>query len=360
MLTELLLSMVDRFSWLNVFNYLTFRGICGVLTSLILGIALGPKLIQLLRRFQIGQVIREDDVPFHADKSGTPTMGGLLIIFCVTLSTLLWADLSSRLVWIALGTLFAFAAIGFADDYLKIRRQSSKGLSARQKISLQTLAALAVAVVLYQTSSDPSHTDYIVPVLKDVVIAAGIWFVPITALILVSASNAVNLTDGLDGLATMPIVMIAAGFAVFCYVTGHAQFASYLAIPYVEGAGELLIFCTGLIGGGLAFLFYNCHPAQMFMGDVGALSLGGAIGVVAVMVRQEVVLVVMCGIFVIETMSVILQVASYKLVGRRLWLMSPIHHHFELKGWTESKIVVRFWILSLVFVLAGLVTLKIR
>ncbi len=360
MLTDLFLSLVDRISWLNVFSYLTFRGICSVLTALAIGIMLGPKIIRLLEQFQIGQVIREDDVPFHANKSGTPTMGGLLILFCVAVSTLLWADLGSRFVWIVMTTLFLFAAIGFTDDYLKIRHQNSKGLSARQKFGLQTAAGLIIAVVVHQTSTAPIQTDYIVPVLKDVVFAAGLLFVPITALVLVSASNAVNLTDGLDGLATLPIVMIAAGFAIFSYVTGHAQFASYLAIPYIEGAGELVIVCAGLVGGGLAFLFYNCYPAQIFMGDVGALSLGAVIGIIAVMVRQEIVLFIMCGIFVIETMSVILQVASYKLLGRRVWLMSPIHHHFELKGWPESKIVVRFWIFSLVFVLAGLATLKIR
>ncbi len=360
MLTALFLSLVDQFSWLNVFSYLTFRGMCSVITALVLGVVLGPRLIKLLTKHQIGQVIREDDVPLHISKGGTPTMGGLLILLCVTVSTLLWANLESRFVWIALGTLFAFAAIGFADDYLKIKRKHNRGLTARQKFLLQFMTGFAVAGILYATTADPQQNYYIVPVFKDLVLDFGIWFIPVTALVLVSASNGVNLTDGLDGLATMPIVMIAAGFAVFSYVTGHFEFSNYLAIPYIEGTGELVVFCSGLIGGGLAFLFYNCHPAQIFMGDVGALSLGAVIGVVAVMVRQEVVLFIMCGIFVIETMSVILQVASFKLFGRRVWLMSPIHHHFELKGWHESKIVVRFWILSLVFVIAGLATLKIR
>jgi len=360
MLTELFLSLVDRFTWLNVFGYLTFRGICSVITALLIGMLAGPRIIDLLQRLSVGQVIREDDVPFHAGKSGIPTMGGLLILLCVTVSTLLWADLGSRLIWIVIGTFVVFAAIGFVDDYLKIKRRNSKGLIPSRKLALQVIAGLGVGFVLYLTSTTDAQLEYIVPVVKDVVVSAGIWFIPITALILVSASNGVNLTDGLDGLAIMPIVMIAAGFAVFCYLTGHAEFSRYLQIPYIEGAGELVVFCGSLVGGGLAFLYFNCHPAQMFMGDVGAISLGAVIAVVAVIVRQEVVLFIMCGVFVIETMSVILQVASYKLLGRRVWLMSPIHHHFELKGWQESKIVVRFWILSLIFVLIGLATLKIR
>lgn len=360
MLTALLLSLVDQYGWLNVFSYLTFRGILAVLTALALGIALGPYCIRLLQRHQCGQIIREDDVPFHKDKAGTPTMGGALICFTLTVSTLLWADLMSPYIWLVLGTCLTFAAIGFIDDYLKIRRQNSHGLRARQKILLQTVAALCVAIALGQIMT-PAEQLYIVPFAKDVAINAGVLFIPLTALVLVAASNGVNLADGLDGLAIMPIVMIAAGFAIFSYATGHVEFSQYLQIPHIEGAGELVIFCTALVGSALAFLFFNCHPASLFLGDLGSLSLGATIGIVAVVVRQEVVLFIMSGIFVVETLSVMMQVVSYQMFGKRIWLMAPIHHHYELKfKMPEQKLVVRFWIVSLMFVLAGLATLKIR
>lgn len=360
MLTALFLSLADQFSVFNIFRYLTFRGICGILTALWIGIALGGWLIRKLQKWEIGQVIREDDVPFHSKKKGTPTMGGLLVVVAVTISTLLWADLSTRFVWITIAAVLAFAAIGFADDYLKLKRGNSIGLTPIQKITGQILAALLVSGVLYQTATTPAETAYILPFFKDVSLLLGLWFIPITIFVMVGTSNAVNLTDGLDGLAIMPVVLVAGGLGIFAYCTGHIQFSEYLAIPHVTGAGELVVFCAALVGAGLAFLYFNCYPAQIFMGDVGSMSLGAALAVVAVIVRQEVVFLVMSGIFVLETVSVIMQVISFKLLGRRVWLMSPLHHHFELKGWPEPRITVRFWIGALVLVLAGLATLKIR
>ena len=360
MLTAFFLSLADDFSVFNVFRYLTFRGVCGVLTALGIGIASGPWIIRKLQELNIGQVVREDDVPFHSPKKGTPTMGGLLIVISITISTLLWADLSTRFVWIALAAVIAFALIGMVDDYLKLKRGNSVGLTVRQKFLSQTLAAFLVATILYQTAAAPQEVAYIVPFFKDVSLALGLWFIPISMLVLVGTSNAVNLTDGLDGLAIMPVVLVAGGLAIYAYSTGHAQFSDYLSIPFVEGAGELLVFCASLVGAGLAFLYFNCYPAQIFMGDIGSMSLGAAVAVVAVIVRQEIVFIIMSGIFVLETVSVIMQVVSFNLFGKRVWLMSPLHHHFELKGWPEPRITVRFWIGALVLVLVGLATLKIR
>ena len=360
MLTKLLLSMSDQFSWLNVFAYLTMRGICAVLTALWLGLYLGPRLIRALRNGKIGQIVREDDVPFHSGKKGTPTMGGVLILFCVLTSTVLWMELDNTAVWIALAAFVVYGLIGFGDDWLKLKHNNSKGLSVRKKLILQTLAGLLVGALMYAVAVEPAQTNYIIPFLKEISIDVGIWFIPLTALVLVSTSNAVNLTDGLDGLAIMPIILIAGGLAIFSYASGHVEFSRYLAIPYIEGVGEIVIFCCSLIGAGLAFLAFNCYPAQIFMGDVGSMSLGAAVAIIAVLVRQEIVLFLMGGLFVLETISVITQVLSYKYLKRRIWLMSPLHHHFELKGWHESTITVRFWILSFIFVLAGLSTLKLR
>ncbi len=361
MLADLLLNFSDEISWLNVFRYLTFRGVLAVLTSLSIGVVAFLIVIPKLRAMSIGEVVREDDVPLHTSKGGTPTMGGVVILSAVAFSTLLWVDLHNRFVWFALLSCIAYGLIGFIDDWRKLRQQrSGAGLSVRSKLLLQSLVAAVIAIILYVTADSAAQTTLLVPVFKDTLIQLGIWFVPFTMLVLVGTSNAVNLTDGLDGLAIMPIVLVAGGLGIFSYATGHAVFADYLAIPFVEGAGELVIFCASLVGAGLAFLVYNCYPAQIFMGDTGSMGLGAAVAIVAVLIRQELVLFIMGGLFVIEAISVISQVASFKLLGRRVWLMSPLHHHFEQKGWPEPRITVRFWVFSLVMVLAGLATLKVR
>lgn len=361
MLAQLLLSYSDQLSWLNVFRYLTFRGVLAVLTSLVIGVVAFLYVIPKLREMAIGEVVRDDDVPLHTPKRGTPTMGGVVILFAVSLSTLLWVDISNRYVWIALLSCIAFGLIGFFDDWRKFKQQrSGAGLSVRKKLLFQSVLAAFIAIVLYTTAESVTQTTLLLPFFKDALIQMGIWFVPFTMLVMVGTSNAVNLTDGLDGLAIMPIVLVAGGLGIFSYATGHAVFSEYLAIPFVEGAGELVIFCGSLVGAGLAFLVYNCYPAQIFMGDTGSMGLGAAVAIVAVLVRQEMVLFIMGGLFVIEAVSVITQVASYKLLGRRVWLMSPLHHHFEQKGWPEPRITVRFWIFSLVMVLVGLATLKVR
>lgn len=344
----------------NVFQYLTLRGILGVLTALFIALLVGPFMIRRLSRYQIGQQIREDGPQSHLSKAGTPTMGGALILVAIAVATLLWADPRNRYVWIVLGVTLAFGAIGWVDDYRKLILRNSKGLSARSKYFWQSCAGLAAALLLYYTAQTPVETQLLVPFFKNVALELGWLFVPLTYLVIVGSSNAVNLTDGLDGLAIVPTVMVAGALAVFCYVSGNWIFAEYLGIPFVPGVGEVLVFCGALVGAGLGFLWFNAYPAQVFMGDVGALALGAALGVIAVTVRQELVLVVMGGIFVMETVSVILQVASFKLTGRRIFRMAPLHHHFELKGWPEPRVIVRFWIITIVLVLAGLATLKLR
>ena len=363
MLAQLFISLADEFTWLNIFRYVTFRGILAVLTALGLGVVIFPYAIQKLKQYSIGEVTRDDDVPMHSDKGGTPTMGGVILIFSITVAMLLWADLSSRFVWVALLGLIGFGLIGFYDDWIKlnsVRNGTRRGISAKTKLVLQIAVATGIALMLYMTATTPAETTYIIPILKNVSLDIGFWFIPVTVLVIVATSNATNLTDGLDGLAILPIVMVAGGLAVFSYAAGHAVFSEYLAIPFIEGASELAIFCGSIVGGGLAFLAFNCHPAQVFMGDVGALALGTAIAIVAVAVRQEVILFVMGGLFVLEAVSVISQVISFKLTGRRIWLMSPLHHHLELKQWPETRITVRLWIVSFVLVLTGLATLKIR
>jgi phospho-N-acetylmuramoyl-pentapeptide-transferase len=317
-------------------------------------------LIERLTRRQLGQQIRSDGPQSHLSKAGTPTMGGALILLCISLSTLFWADLSNRYIWIVLVTTLLFGLVGWMDDYLKIYRRSSNGLSARQKYLGQSIVGLVAALALYLTAQVPAETTLIVPFFKGVAWSMGWLFVPFTYFVIVGTSNAVNLTDGLDGLAIMPTVLVAAGLGVFAYVGGHAQFAPYLGIPHVPGAGEMLIFCAAIGGAGLAFLWFNTYPAMVFMGDVGALALGAALGTVAVVVRQEIVLGIMGAVFVMETVSVILQVASFKLTGRRIFRMAPIHHHFELMGWPEPRVIVRFWIITVILVLIGLSTLKLR
>lgn len=344
-----------------VFQYLTLRSILGVVTALSIALLVGPAMIRRLTIQKVGQQIRIDGPESHLAKAGTPTMGGALILVAVAVATILWSDLGNRFVWIVLLTTLAFGAVGAWDDYLKLRYGSSRGLGARVKLGWQTLFAIAAALVILFTAQSPVETTFFVPVFKDVQIHLAWWlFVPLVWLVVVGASNAVNLTDGLDGLAIMPAVLVAGALGVFAYAAGHAVFAGYLGIPAVPGAGELVVFSGALVGAGLGFLWFNAYPAQVFMGDVGALALGAALGMLAILSRQEVVLLIMGGIFVIETVSVMLQVASYKLTGRRMFRMAPIHHHFELKGWPEPRVIVRFWILTVVFVLIGLATLKIR
>ena len=347
-------------SGFNVFQYLTLRAILGVLTALAISLLLGPYMIRRLVRHQIGQQVRDDGPESHLSKSGTPTMGGALILAAVIISTLLWADLENRYTWVVLVTTFLFGAIGWVDDYRKVALKNSKGLSARAKYSWQSIGALAVGGFLFATAQVPAETQLIVPFFKEIAIDLGWLFIPLTYFVIVGSSNAVNLTDGLDGLAIMPTVMVAGGLAIFAYLSGHATFSQYLSIPFVPGVGEVVVFCGALVGAGLGFLWFNTYPAQVFMGDVGALALGAALGVVAVSVRQELVLVIMGGVFVMETVSVILQVGSYKLTGRRIFRMAPLHHHFELKGWPEPRVIVRFWIITVILVLVGLATLKIR
>ncbi len=350
----------DFYSAFNVFNYITLRAILSALTALALSLWLGPRLIRSLTEKQIGQTIRKDGPQSHLSKAGTPTMGGLLILMAVAAATLLWADWHNRYVWIVLGVLIAYGFIGWIDDYRKLVLKDSRGLPARWKYLLQSLFGAAAAVLLYTTADTPAATALYVPFFKTVAIPLGAAFMVVAYFWIVGFSNAVNLTDGLDGLAIMPTVLVAGALGIFAYASGHAEFAKYLGIPRIPGAGELTIVCAALAGAGLGFLWFNTYPAQVFMGDIGALAVGAVLGTIAVIVRQELVLVIMGGIFVLETLSVILQVASFKLTGKRIFRMAPLHHHFELKGWPEPRVIVRLWIISVVLVLIGLATLKVR
>jgi phospho-N-acetylmuramoyl-pentapeptide-transferase len=357
-LTQLL---QDDISGLRVFNYLTFRAVLGILTALAFCFAFGPWLIERLYRFKFGQPVRDDGPQSHLKKTGTPTMGGVLILAAIAVSTLLWGNLANRFVWFALLVTLAFGAVGFVDDYIKIKHKNPKGLPARKKYFWLSLAGFGISTLIYLTAQAPIETTLIVPFFKDVAVHLGIFFIPWAYLVIVGSSNAVNLTDGLDGLAIMPTVLVASALAVFAYASGHVKIAEYLGIPYIAGVGELAIFCTAIAGAGLGFLWFNAYPAQVFMGDVGALALGAALGVVAVLVRQELVLAIMGGVFVAETFSVAVQVLYFKYSGgKRIFRMAPLHHHYELKGWPEPKIIVRFWIVTLILVLIGLSTLKIR
>ncbi|MBD7976120.1 phospho-N-acetylmuramoyl-pentapeptide-transferase [Serpens gallinarum] len=344
-----------------VFQYLTLRGILGVLTSLILALWLGPWMIRTLQTLQIGQSVRTDGPQSHLSKKGTPTMGGALILSSIAISTLLWSDLSNRYVWVVLAVTLLFGAVGWVDDYRKVIEKNSRGLPSRWKYFWQSVFGLGAAIFLFMTAQNPIETTLIVPMFKDAALPLGAaGFIVLTYFVIVGSSNAVNLTDGLDGLAIMPTVLVGGALGVFCYLSGNVRFAEYLLIPYVPGAGELIVFCSALIGAGLGFLWFNTYPAQVFMGDVGALALGAALGTIAVIVRQEIVLFIMGGVFVMETLSVIVQVASFKLTGKRVFRMAPIHHHFELKGWPEPRVIVRFWIITVILVLIGLATLKLR
>jgi phospho-N-acetylmuramoyl-pentapeptide-transferase len=344
----------------RVFSYLTLRAILSTLTALLIAVIIGPKMIRWLQHMQIGQTIRDDGPESHLAKSGTPTMGGLLILAAIVSSVLLWSDLSNRYVWVTLFVLASFGVIGFVDDYRKVIRKDARGLIARWKYFWQSVIAIVVALYLYSSQQNPAETALLVPFFKDVMPQMGMLFIVVTYFVIVGTSNAVNLTDGLDGLAIVPVILVAGAFAIFAYVTGNINFSAYLHIPYLPLTSELVIVCTAIVGAGLGFLWFNTYPAQVFMGDVGSLALGGTLGILAVLVRQEIVLFIMGGIFVAETLSVILQVGSFKLRGKRIFRMAPIHHHYELKGWPEPRVIVRFWIISLMLVLVGLATLKLR
>lgn len=348
------------FSAFSVVQYLTLRGILSVLTALTISLLAGPILIRRLNQLQMGQAIRNDGPQSHLSKAGTPTMGGALILLAIFISTLFWADLHNRYVWVVLGVTFSFGLIGWVDDYRKVVEKNPRGLPGRWKYFWQSIFGFIAAFVLFYTAQTPAETALIVPFFKNFALALGPFYILLTYFVIVGTSNAVNLTDGLDGLAILPTVLVSGALGIIAYLTGHYQFASYLNIPYISGAGELLIFTAALCGAGLGFLWFNTYPAMVFMGDVGALALGAALGVVAVIVRQEIVLVIMGGVFVMETLSVIMQVVSFKLTGKRIFRMAPLHHHYELKGWPEPRVIVRFWIITVMLVLFGLATLKLR
>lgn len=356
-LTEYLAQFYSGF---NVFQYITMRAILGALTSLFIALMIGPMLIRSLSKYQIRQTVRDDGPETHLVKAGTPTMGGLLILISITFSTLCWARLDNRFVWVVFLVTLAFGVIGWVDDYRKVVRQDPVGLPPRWKYFWQSIVGLLAACFLFVMAESPAETQLIIPFMKSVNLQLGWVFIILAYFVIVGSSNSVNLTDGLDGLAIMPTVMVAGALAIFAYVTGHIKFAAYLGIPYIPGVGEVSVFASTIVGSGLGFLWFNTYPAQVFMGDIGALALGAALGVIAVVVRQELVLFIMGGVFVMETVSVILQVASFKLTGRRIFHMAPLHHHYELKGWPEPRVIVRFWIITVILVLIGLASLKIR
>ena len=350
----------EFYSPFSVVKYLTLRGIFSVITALVICWVLGPRVIRLLNSLQMGQAIRSDGPQSHLSKAGTPTMGGALILLAIFISTLLLANLENQYVWVVLGVTFSFGLIGWVDDYRKVVQKNPRGLPAKWKYFWQSLFGLAAALYLFYTASSTEELALIVPFFKNVAINLGPLYILFTYFVIVGTSNAVNLTDGLDGLAILPTVLVGGALGVMAYLTGNYQFATYLHIPFISGAGELLIFTGALCGAGLGFLWFNTYPAMVFMGDVGSLALGAALGVIAVIIRQEIVLAVMGGVFVVETVSVILQVASFKLTGKRIFRMAPLHHHYELKGWPEPRVIVRFWIITVVLVLLGLATLKLR
>lgn len=343
-----------------VVQYLSLRGIFAVITALTVALFLGPKVIRKLREYQIGQSVRQDGPKSHLSKAGTPTMGGALILLSITVTTLLWGNLENKYVWLTLLVTLAFGAIGWVDDYRKVVEKNSRGLPGRWKYFWQSVLAVIAAVYMFSTAPSTAETSLIIPFFKDVIIELGIFYIVLSYFVIVGASNAVNLTDGLDGLAILPTVMVGAALGLCAYFAGNVNYSEYLSIPYVLGAGELVVFSGALVGAGVGFLWFNTYPAQVFMGDVGSLALGAALGMMAVITRQEIIFFIMGGIFVAETLSVILQVGSFKLTGKRIFRMAPLHHHYELKGWPEPRVIVRFWIITLILVLAGLATLKIR
>ncbi len=344
----------------GVFQYITVRAIMALLTALLISIWIGPKVIRHLQLLKFGQEVRNDGPESHLSKQGTPTMGGIMILFAITVTTLLWANLNNPYIWVSLLVLLGFGAIGFVDDYCKITRKNTDGLIARWKYFWLSIVALVAVSLLYWLGKDSSATTLIVPFFKNLMPQLGWFYIIFAYFVIVGTSNAVNLTDGLDGLAIVPVVFAAAAFGLIAWATGNVEWAKYLYIPYIKYDAELAVYCTAIVGAGLGFLWFNTYPALVFMGDVGSLALGGALGSIAVMVRQELLLVIMGGLFVIETLSVILQVSSYKLRKKRIFRMAPIHHHFELKGWPETRVITRFWILSFILVLLGLITLKLR
>lgn len=351
----------DWFSVLNIFQYTTFRAVMAALTALVFSLLLGPWTIRKLTELKVGQAVRTDGPQTHLVKNGTPTMGGSLILTAIAVSTLLWGNWANPYIWILLAVLLATGALGFYDDWRKVVYKDPNGVSAKFKMVWQSSVALAAGVFLFYAAELPSSTAFIVPFFKQIAYPlGGVGFVVLTYFVIVGTSNAVNLTDGLDGLAAFPVVLVAGGLAIFAYVSGHAEFSRYLQLPYVVGANEVVIFCAAMCGACLGFLWFNAYPAQVFMGDVGALALGAALGTVAVIVRQEIVLFIMGGLFVVEAISVMLQVSWYKRTKKRIFLMAPIHHHYEQKGWKETQVVVRFWIITIVLVLIGLSSLKIR
>jgi phospho-N-acetylmuramoyl-pentapeptide-transferase len=361
MLLELAQWLAKDIRAFNVFSYITLRAVLACLTALIITFIIGPVMIRRLTSYKIGQSVRDDGPQSHLSKAGTPTMGGALILVSIVITTLLWADLQNRMIWIVLWVTLGFGAIGWVDDYRKVVDRNPKGLSARSKFFWQSVIGVSAACYIAFSTSLPAQTEFIVPFFKNLAYPLGaIGFVIMTYFVIVGTSNAVNLTDGLDGLAIMPTVMIGSALGIFAYVAGNAVFSKYLGFPYIPGAGELTVFCGAITGAGLAFLWFNAYPAEVFMGDVGALALGAALGTIAVIVRQEIVLFIMGGVFVVETLSVMLQVASFKLTGKRIFRMAPLHHHYELKGWKENQVVVRFWIITMLLVLVGLSTLKLR
>lgn len=367
MLLELARWLAHDIRGFHVFDYITLRAVLATLTALAISFIVGPSMIRKLTEYKVGQAVRDDGPQTHLVKAGTPTMGGALILVAIAISTLLWADLHNRFVWVVLITTLGFGAIGWVDDYRKVVYKNPKGLSAKAKYFWQSLIGLGVAIFIFKTAATPVETTLIVPFFKTLTLPLGIFgFVLLTYLVIVGSSNAVNLTDGLDGLAILPTVMVGSALAIFAYVAGHLYFSKYLGIPYVAGAGELMVFCAAMAGAGLGFLWFNAYPAEVFMGDVGALALGAALGVVAVIVRQEIVLFIMGGVFVMETFSVAIQVLYFKYTkkltgtGKRIFLMAPLHHHYEQKGWKETQVVVRFWIITMMLVLVGLSTLKLR
>ena len=356
-LSDYLMQINSNFA---VLQYITVRGIFSILTAMAVSLLIGPWIIRRLNYHQIGQVVRDDGPESHFSKAGTPTMGGVLILVSIVISTLLWSDLSNHYVWTVMLVTVAFGAVGWVDDYRKVFEQNTVGLFARWKYFWQSLIGLAAAIFLYYSAQSPVETQYIIPFFKDVAIDVGVLYIVITYFMIVGFSNAVNLTDGLDGLAILPTVMVGGALGLIAYLAGHSEFSTYLNIPNVSGSGEIVIFAGALMGAGLGFLWFNTYPAQIFMGDVGALALGASLGLMAVISRHEIVLFIMGGVFVMETASVILQVASFKLTGKRIFRMAPLHHHFELKGWPEPRVIVRFWIITVMLVLFGLATLKLR
>ena len=345
----------------NVFNYLTLRAVLATITALTISWTLGPWVIRKLAELKVGQAVRDDGPQTHLIKAGTPTMGGTLILLSIGLTTLLWGDLTNKYIWLVLVVTMATGVIGFVDDYKKVALKNPKGLSAKAKMFWQSAIAIGAGLFLVNFGSDANTTGFIIPFYKEILYPFGaIGFCILTYFVIVGTSNAVNLTDGLDGLAIMPVVLVAGAFCIFAYVAGNFKFATYLGVPHIAGAGELIVFCAAMVGAGLGFLWFNAYPAEVFMGDVGALALGAGLGMVAVIVRQEIVLLIMGGVFVVEALSVMIQVASFKMTGKRVFRMAPLHHHYELKGWKETQVVVRFWIITMLLVLVGLATLKLR